>query len=229
MFQKFIRRHTVNKLLADRVLKEGLIIGMKVEDSVKWHDRIVYNVRNNNVDLVLDNDVMEDIIMPGNQIILKHTTEYFEYMMDGTVDNIAIEDQGRINLNIHSVNKSINTRAFKRYDIFLPSNIKCDGSKTSYFSIITNLSAGGIAFISKHKFENAKKSEISVILPSKKIFTARGEIVRAIEKSDFYNYGLKFSDTNDKEMNTLNEYLESIDGKREKMAVDFFEMMKKSK
>jgi hypothetical protein len=162
----------------------------------------------------LINSYLENIIMLGSNLVIKYANEYFEYISEGVVCEIAADETPYIVLQINKSEEVINTRAFPRYDIYLASNIKPFGSPASLFSIVTNVSLSGMAFISKYEFDYSEENEIDILIPGQQKIYAKGKIIRKSVKKEYFDYSMQFTDMDDLNNNILSDYLSQLEDDR---------------
>jgi len=101
-----------------------------------------------------EKDYIDNIIMIGDTMRCKYSTDEYEFMLIGWVTKIKLEEPQSITIKIHDVERFANRRDNYRYDIYLCSVIKANrNDEKGVFAIMTNLSQGGAAFIAKEDIE----------------------------------------------------------------------------
>jgi len=193
------------------VLKEGIVVNTKVGSNNIWYQNIVYKCEENQISLALINSYLESTIMLGTNMLIKFANEYFEYVFEGHVSSIKAGFPSYITLKIIKGEEMINTREFPRYDIYLASEIYSAVDNTSYFSIVVNVSLGGMAFVSNHEFDYGEESDIKVFLPDNKYAYAKGKTIRKSIKIDHINYSMQFIEMTEKNSILLSDYLSFLD------------------
>jgi hypothetical protein len=165
--------------------------------------------------------------MQGIEMTIKYTTEYYEYIFIGTVSSISLKNHGNVSVKITKVEEKINTRAFTRYDIYLPSNISLESGKTSYFSIVTNISLKGMSFTSNHEFNYNDKCKVNIHLPDMNKLSLCGSIKRKIIKGRFVDYGMHFYKVPKDTEKNLSEYILTLAHGNQKIQTIFSDVSKK--
>jgi len=193
------------------VLKEGLVINTRFSSRNIWYQNVVCKVKNNLVYLPLIKGYLQNIIMPGSNLIIKYSIENFEYVFEGIVCEIVVDDFAYIVLKINKSEEIINSRVFLRYDTYLAANITPCESSASIFSIILNISLTGIAFVSKYEFDYSEDNEVIILIPGHQRIYGKGKIIRKSTKNDCFDYSMQFTDMDDFNNNILASYLTQLE------------------
>lgn len=155
----------VDEVMLDEFLKEGKIIKTKHYNSNNWVTNLVYSFNKDSieVDIGLEKDYIENIIMIGDTMRCKYTTDRHEYTLTGWVSKIKLEHPQSITIKIHDIAKFSNKRKSYRYDVYLCTIIKKNqNDEKGIFGIIVNISNAGIAFIIKEELERELSKEGSL-------------------------------------------------------------------
>jgi hypothetical protein len=206
-----------------KILKEGLVISTLLESSYTWQQNVIQSINDELIYIPLLDYYLSELVLQGAGISIKCSGEYYEYIFDGIVADISIETPSFIAVKIHKVHEKINTRAFTRYDIYLPSNVKPVKEKASYFSIVTNISITGMAFSSNHDFVFGDDCSVTIRLPDNKIITATGKIKHKIPKDKLSDYGMHFMEISDTNSKILSDYILSLENGYSKLKTMFFD------
>lgn len=213
----------MNAVSVSAILHTGSVISTKIGANNIWYRNIVYKCEDNMVSIALIDNYMENLIMPGTKMVLKQTNECFEYIFEGVVSNIQMEVPTQIWVHVNKAEEIINTRVFPRYDTYLASDIKpvCDEKK--YFSIVTNISLGGIAFASSHIFDYGEECDVSIFMSREKTVLCRGKVIRRNNKGDYIDYSMQFVDMDEINNNLVSDYLETHGKNIERLKLYFFD------
>ncbi|MCX7710186.1 MAG: PilZ domain-containing protein [Clostridia bacterium] len=217
----------MNAASVSSLLHEGSVISTRIGQNSIWYRNVVYSTQDNMIQLGLTVDYLENLIMPGSKIILKHTCEYFEYIFEGIVSNIQTAMPANITVHINKAEEIINTRIFPRYDTYFASDMKPVWDDKTYFSIITNISLGGVAFASKHVYDYGEECDVCIYMPNSPKICCRGKVIRKSDKGEYIDYSMQFVDMDEENSNRVSEYLDMQGEIVEKMKADFFENVKK--
>ena len=213
--------------LVSSILEEGMLINTKIQSCSTWYKNCIYKVDNNIVSLSLLDIYIENLIMEGSELTLKYTTDYFEYLFQGTIVHITPEYPSYITINIQKCEELVNTRAFQRHDMYIPSHIKSEWDDKNYFAIITNISLGGMAFSSKQGFELGSNLSLSIYVSDNQIIHGEGKIIRKTYKDNLFDYSLQFTNMTEENTNVLSNYLAKNDERLESLKNKFQEEMNK--
>jgi hypothetical protein len=137
-------------------LKEGLIIRTKYCDGPNWVTNVVYSINEDfiEVDLGLEKDYIDNLLMVGDTMKCKYTDDEQEYSFIGWITKIKADFPQSITIRVHQIEKFGNKRNSYRYDVYLCSVIKTSRSDAKgMFTIVTNISQTGVAFVMKEGIE----------------------------------------------------------------------------
>lgn len=81
----------MKKDVVSRVLKEGMVVNTKLKNGSIWIQNIVYKVEKHLVSIALLSEYLENIIMLGQSITVKYSSEHSEILFEGEVVKIRPE------------------------------------------------------------------------------------------------------------------------------------------
>ncbi len=210
---------SMNKELLGKHLKVGSIIKTKLDTSPAWVTNIVYSISDDfiEIDIGLEQNYIENIIMIGDTVKCKYTSNEIELMIIGWVTKIHDSNPQRITIKIHQLNLFDNKRDYTRFDVYLSAVIRKDrDDKNRVFAILTNISKAGAAFIVKESIDSDQdylKDSIlyfEVNLSRERIFTFEGSIVRCDIKEKGIEYGVKYDYIEPLNIILLEEFLTEL-------------------
>lgn len=193
------------------ILKEGSPVSTRIGYGPAWYRNIVYKSEGSLVQLSLIDRYMENTITAGSHVSIKFFNEFFVYLFNGIVHNICAGLPGYIIVQVTEAEEIINTRLSPRYDTYLPASLKPEWDSMSYFSIITDISYGGMAFTCAHRFDSSEDIEVAAFLPSNQVFQTKGRIVRRNIKSSIIEYSMQFTEINEQSCELLSKYFARLD------------------
>ena len=193
------------------ILRKGSSISTRIGLGIKWQENTVHKSTDDSITTYLLKSYVDNAILPGEKFYLKYSDGYYEYLFDGVVSNVSANSPGYIDINISNYEKHVNARNFKRYNIFIPSNIKSVTEKTSFFSIITNISMSGLSIITNHKLQKNTETEILLKLSNSNNLNLMGKITRICKKNNIIEYGLEFSKVDKQTKKKLLNYLVALE------------------
>ena len=142
-------------------LSEGSIIRTKHCNSASWITNFIYEINDDwiEIDIGLEKEYIENMIMVGDTIRCKYSTDDHEFTLIGWVTRIRLEEPQSLTIKIHS-KQFENKRNGYRYDVYLGSVVKRNKrDEGGIFAIMLNLSHKGFAFVVKEELEKTFKCE----------------------------------------------------------------------
>lgn len=202
------------------VLKEGAVISTRIESSMQWHENVIYRRYDSMIHISMINEYLNDTVSIGKEVYLKANDDYYEYDFKGTISDIRLCSPGYLVVQLQDASEIINTRAFRRYDIFLSSNIRIEEDTADFFSIVTNISLGGAAFISNRHFESGTGASIEINLPDNNAIHVNGKITRPyLNDEKITSYGFTFTGLDPENARLLSEFIQEEESKKIKNAI----------
>lgn len=218
----------LGKDLLYTILKEGTVVSTKLATSNIWHQNIVYKVENKSVSIALIPGFLENIIMPGQTITIKYTSEELEYLFIGVIDDILPQFPSSVKVIIQTIKNLKNARVFPRYDVYVAANIKYENSDEEFFAIIHDISLIGMGFYSKNNFNiDNEQLCLSIFLPNKNIIYAKGTINRINSFDSYTDYGMNYTNMQEENNNSLYAYFSDIEKEKSRYKDTFFKSIKK--
>jgi len=196
----------LNLELVSAILKEGTSVGTRLGSNLAWYGNIICKSDGNQVHLALIRQYLENVLSSGTSISLKHMNEYFVYLFEGIVCDISAHYPGYITVRITNAEEIINTRLSPRYDVYIAADLRYDRDDTANFSVVTDISFGGLSFVCNHKFDCDDELEVTIYLPSKKIVHAKGKIIKKTAKNNLIDYSMQFVELNENNCSLLSQY-----------------------
>ncbi len=193
------------------ILKEGSPVSTRIGAGPAWYRNIIYKSEGNFVYLSLIDRYLENIVIAGTHISIRFFNEFFVYLFSGIVHTIYGGHSGYVTVQITDAEEIINTRLSPRYDTYLPANLKPEWDNLSYFSIITDISYGGMAFMCTHRFDYSEDVDATVYLPLHHIFQAKGKVIRRNIKSGIIDYSLHFIEIDEENCGLISRYFSRLD------------------
>ncbi|HEX9062616.1 MAG TPA: hypothetical protein VF941_20790 [Clostridia bacterium] len=202
-------------------LKEGTLVSTKVSESRIWYPNVVYKSEENKVKIGLIDAYLLNMILPGTSMLLKVSTEHFEYIFESTVSRICPGVPASITLLVNKAEEMVNSRINARYVVHLPAHIKPVGVETDNYAVITSLSMGGISFISSGSFDYDEECTAVIYLPGDSRLSCKGRIFRKMISENRMEYVMNNVYMNENESNVLAGYIRYINTKQEAVIDDY--------
>lgn len=201
------------------IISSGELIRTKF-DKTEWISNVAYNVSDNYIQVELTQDYINKLIMVGDTVKCKISKPQNEYVLDGIVDNIEIEDLKVMTIKVLHINKFENTRQNSRYDAYIISKITVN-RKPSVFSVVTSLSTSGISVVSKSELQNDSEAFVEVFVDSGNTMRFYGKIVRKSITENGYEYGIKFKQLDEQNQQILVSILSEFKSKEQSLLRKF--------
>jgi len=218
----------LKKDIVSKVLKEGTVVNTKLKNGDIWIQNIVYRTEKHMISIALLNEYLENIIMLGQTITIKYSSEHSEILFEGEIVKIRPEYPSYITIDIKDIKEVKNTRVFPRYDVYLGATVKIPDSPEERFVIIHNISFVGMAFYAKDFFEiDNDELDFSIFLPNKQSIRTRGKINRRSPKSDFADYGLQYTAMTEDSNNILSSFFNLVEDEKSKLREEYINCVKK--
>lgn len=193
------------------ILKEGSLVGTRLDNSPFWCANIVYKSEGRIVYVALIDRYIEDSVAPGRTISIKYVDEYFIYLFEGVIIKTSMEYPGYAAVRTTSAEEVINGRLSPRYDVHLSASLKTVWDSGAYPATVIDISYGGTAFICNRKFDHNEEVDIDIRLSGDKTIKARGKIVRKNIRGKITEYSLQFSDMDDGSYKALSLYFSRLE------------------
>lgn len=216
----------VDDVKLSEFLSVGKVIKTKHYNSNNWVNNLVFSFNSDSIeiDIGLEKDYIENIIMIGDTMRCKYTTDNFEYTMSGWVSKIKLDHPQSITIKIHEIEKFSNNRKSNRHDVYLCTIIKKNKyDETGVFTIVVNLSNTGVAFVVKEDLEKQLNEEGTLKKGDKyffELYTTSHEkvcfegVIKGQSPSDKGNkYGVEITHIDKENRNIFEEYINKLEKK----------------
>lgn len=168
----------LNASIVPAVLKEGMMIGVRIGRDSPWHGNIVYEVAGDTVRIAYMDKFMKSLAVSGCPVWVKYSNDFFIYYFHGKVKSISSDYPEYVLIKLETAEEMINNRLYPRYDVRLEADIRPVWDNESYKAVITDLSYGGAAFMCEHKFESNENIEMLIYLPDTEPAKVTGKVIR---------------------------------------------------
>ncbi|MGE5328600.1 MAG: PilZ domain-containing protein [Deltaproteobacteria bacterium] len=209
----------MEKLDLNKIISAGALIRTKF-DKTEWISNVIYKIFNDIIQIELTQDYINKLIMQGNQVKCKVTTSETEYVIDGIVENIEIDDSRIISIKVLNINRFENARQNNRYDAYIISKITVN-RETAIFSIVTSLSNSGISVLSKSELELNSDAFVELFIDSGNTIRFYGNIIRKLLTENGYEYGIKFKQLDQENQDMLVNVISEFKSKEEGLLKKF--------
>lgn len=204
-------------------LGRGSIIRTKHSEDPSWVTNMVYGINDESIeiDLGLEKNYIDNILMVGDTMKCKFTTEEYEYNIVGWVSKINMDFPQSITIRVHEVGRFENLRDSYRYDVYLSSVVKLDKHESKgIFAILTNISQTGAAFIVREELGTLLNFDETCWMGTKVIIEAyispdrriefEAEMVRKSNKDKGIEYGVRVFEIDINNQKILVDFLNEL-------------------
>lgn len=160
------------------VLREGMMVGVRIGPDSQWHGNIIYGVTDSIVRIAYIDKFMDRHAEPGCPVWIKYSDDYFIYYFCGRVAEIGSGSFRYITVELENGEEMINSRLYPRYDVRLEATLRPVWDDETYKCVITDLSYGGAAFECEHKFDGNENIEMTIYLPGSEPAKVTGKVIR---------------------------------------------------
>lgn len=210
----------MKELNLQSIILKGSLVRTKFEKT-EWISNVVYEVSQNRIHINLAQEYINKLIMVGDPLKCKVSTPETEYVLDGVVDSIQIEDR-TITIRIEKINKFENIRENNRYDAYIISRITINRENT-IFSVVTSLSNSGISVVSKSEIPSNSDTFVEVFIDSGNTIRFYGNMVRKTVTENGYEYGIKFKQLDQQNKNMLESILKDLKSREDSLLRKFLD------
>lgn len=158
-------------------LKEGNKIRTKFITGSEWIINTITLVEEDTFEMHLKVAYVVNNISKGDAMTFKYTYDKYEYVMNGTVDEINLYEN-LITINIYNIQQFSNKRKDMRFDVSLCSYIIYDYMQKPTYALIQNISKGGISLETKADLSVGSTFGLNLFLSKDKIISLVGKILR---------------------------------------------------
>ncbi len=203
---------SLNASVVPAVLKEGMMIGVRIGRDSPWHGSIVYEVTGSTIRIAYIEKFMKSLAVSGSPVWVKYSNDFFIYYFHGKVKSISTESPEYVLVKLETAEEMINNRLFPRYDVRLEASLKPVWDSENYKAVITDLSYGGAAFICEHKFDSNENIEMTIMLPNAEPTKVTGRVIRRRSRgSNEIDHAAQFIECDNISNQQLSEYFEKLE------------------
>lgn len=209
----------MEKIKITDFLQRGSSVKTQVPNSIDWISNVVFDTysKKNEVGVIFDERYDGSVIFVGDTIKLNFVDGNIQYFMETTITSIRLEAVRIMTLKIESIKKIPNLRKYERYSVNYCANIRGFGNPDGIFGVVTNISLGSLAFITRDPFLMDGVVTISILLPSSR-FIVDAEIVRCCESENGILYGVSFVREDESAREELNMLIENIKEREDRLS-----------
>lgn len=202
----------MNASIVPAVLREGMMVGVRIGQNTPWHGNIIYEVTDNTIRIAYIEKFMKSKAVSGCPVWVKYSNDYFIYYFHGHITEISSASPEYVMIEIDIAEEMINNRLFPRYDVWLEASLRPVWDTETYSAVITDLSYGGASFICEHKFDNNENIDMVIYLPDTEPAKVTGKIIRRRNRGGPQtDHAVQFIECDNISNRQLREYFEKLE------------------
>lgn len=204
------------QLIAENVIKAGMIVRTKQQNSSEWVVTGVINVYGNFIEIEHVEGYLKSVLMIGDILDCQKIDDKYIYIMTAEVYNVKFASRSVI-LKIKTIDIINNKREYKRYDVYLSGSFcKIDDIYENY-CVVLNISLGGISIVTRGKLE--KDDNIELVMYNKKSHIITSEcVVKWVKRNDSnYYYGLSITNMDERSKSLYQNFIRILRRKEIKL------------
>lgn len=202
----------LNASVVPTILREGMMVGVRIGQDAPWHGNIIYEVTDNTIRIAYIEKFMKSKAKAGCPVWVKYSNDYFIYYFHGHIAEINYDSPEYVLVELEIAEEMINNRLFPRYDVRLEASLKPVWDTETYSAVITDLSYGGASFICEHKFDNNENINMVIYLPDAEPAKVTGKIIRRRNTGGSQtDHAVQFIESDNISNRQLREYFEKLE------------------
>lgn len=210
----------MNNKELNTIIFPGMVIKTKHPKST-WISNVVHRVYENIIEVELTQEYINNLILIGDPLKCKFSTEEAEYIMDGIIEDIIPDSAKVIAIRINNINRFQNMRSNHRYETCMISKMTVHKNIT-VFGIVTNISSSGISVLTKLDLSIPSEVFVEIFLNNGNTLRFYGEIIRKTPEETGFELGIRFATMDSENNNILNELLNQLKSKEDELTKKFY-------
>ncbi|MCX7749709.1 MAG: PilZ domain-containing protein [Clostridia bacterium] len=194
-----------------KILKPNDIVEVRHSSTFQVIRGTVMNVNDTSLNLSLESEIHATVFYPEDPVVVHYTSSQDLYVMGGELSAIEAINPVVVNVRINKIEKMKDLRKSQRYYVSLAANIKILGIIDPVFSIIKNISLGGVKLYCKESVLLEDILDLVVPLDKSSKLNFKGKVVRKNKLRDFFEYGIEIMDITESNLRNLHHYLNQLE------------------
>lgn len=179
----------LNEML-NQIIQDNTLIKTQVGLN-SWESSIIISHTEDVIQISLIQDYYKMALMAGDMIRCKYVFEGKEYLIEGKIEKVMLHDVPSLFIKITNIESFENKRKSERMDIRLGANIRTPGIDYPVYSIINNMSLGGVGIIIRTEIDVGSEVTVEMLLEYQNLLRFKGRVIRCNRENDYYNIGIK--------------------------------------
>lgn len=183
----------------------GDIIFIKHYSDTRPIKSLVYDVKKDNITIKLTQDFATFDFFEGDPVVIGFESGREIYLSSCLLKSVDLR-QCLINLSLNEIEKVTNKRKYERYPVSIYTNIKPKGTGGVNVGVLKNISPDGAMLCCKYDYPVEQEIEMELYMDSIPAFL-HSSIVRKVDNSGHYEYGIEFIFNNPNSQECVNNYI----------------------
>ncbi len=180
----------MNISILHTIIQDGELIRTQIGIN-GWEDSVIISHNDNIIQINLVPVYYSMAVMSGDLIRCKYHFDGTEYLLEGQVEQITINEIPSMFIRVDNIRKFNNKRKNLRLDVRLGAAIRLkEYEEPTYYCIVNNLSTSGIGLLSKRSFDIGSSIIVEVLTNSENTITLRGQVIRQEKFEGRYEIGV---------------------------------------
>jgi hypothetical protein len=214
----------LNASYVPAILKEGMMVGVRIGPDSQWHGNIIYGVTGSVIRIAYMDKFVKQYAQPECPVWNKYSNDYFIYYFYGKVKKISSDSPLYILVKLENAEEMINNRLYPRYDVRIEATLRPVWDDEAYKCTITDLSYGGAAFECEHRFDSKENIEMMIHLPGCEPAKVTGKVIRRRSSGGIIaDHAAQFIECDNISNRQLSDYFEKLENEVSKIYNQYME------
>lgn len=208
--ENFFSKNLFKNTLSIRNLSVGDRVILKHYSMFDYTNAYILDVFDDFVKIALKNNMLELGFSEKDPLTISYNIDNKFYVAAGEIETIDSVEPPIINVKLLSVQKKDSLRKSERFYVSLTSLINSDVLGAPVFAVVKNLSLGGFKVTCSSDLDMNDAIDITVSIDNYYSISCKGEIIRKLELSPKYEYGIQITDISQTNLITFNHYINQL-------------------
>lgn len=172
-------------------LREGIVVTMRHYSMINVFSSIVDEIRDDKIIVKLPRECQKATFQEGDPLVTAYELEEKAVIKGGRIVGYE-RDAGLLTYSEDVLDEGSRLRSYERFPVSLYADYRVveTMSNRKYFALVKDISDYGLMVYSKEEHFKGHKLNMDIYL-SRDILSLTAEIVRKVDRGDYYEYGLK--------------------------------------
>ncbi len=189
-------------------LKPGVPILVRHYSGLKPIKSVVLDVGIENMSIKLTKEFEISNFLEGDPVVFGYQADEEVYILGSDILNVNAKT-GQMLVKVDTVDPEAERREFERFPVSLYADIRKKKSDKKHLATIKDISYYGMMMYSKLNLEVNQRLDIDIYMDKTMLFLM-GDVVRKVETSHHFQYGLKLVYPDLRTMNYMKDYIKRL-------------------